>query len=125
MKRVSTMGLAAAMVFGGSAVVAIAPAMAVQAAEEAEEFNPSEISEGIRAVVVGAQTALDAEEGPVDTTAIVAQLQAAVPTIQNEDDRFILGSLMLQAAAKIQEQGGTAEQIQAVQIPGPSSFPAK
>ena len=118
MKRVSTMGLAAAMVFGGSTVVAMAPAMAVQAAEEAEEFNPSEISDGVRAVVVAAQTALEAEEGPVDTSAIVAQLEAAVPSIQNEDDRFILGSLMLQAAAKIQEQGGTAEQIQAVQLPG-------
>ncbi|QLC21515.1 hypothetical protein HFP51_04580 [Parasphingopyxis sp. CP4] len=118
MKRVSTMGLAAAMVFGGSAVIATAPAMAVQAAEEAEEFDPGEISEGVRAVVVGAQTALDAEEGPVDTAAILAQLQAAVPTVQNQDDRFILGSLLLQTAAKIQEQGGTAEQIQAVQIPG-------
>lgn len=118
MKRVSTMGLAAAMVFGGMSVVATAPAMAVQAAEEAEEFDAGEISDGVRAVVVAAQTALEAEEGPVDTAALQAQLEGGVPLIQNQDDRFILGQLMLQLAAKMQEQGGAAEQVQAVQLQG-------
>lgn len=119
MKRVSTMSLAAALIFGGSTVVAMAPAAAMQEAEVAEEFDAGELSDGVRAAVVAAQTALEAdpaEAGPTDTAAIQAQLEAAIPLIQNEDDRFIIGQVMLQNAARIQQQGGTPENIQAVQL---------
>lgn len=119
MKRVSTMSLAAALIFGGTTVVAMAPAAAMQEAEVAEEFDAGELSDGVRAAVVAAQTALEADEseaGPADTTAIQAQLEAAVPLIQNEDDRFIIGQVMLQNAARIQAQGGAAENIQSVQV---------
>ncbi|RED15556.1 tetratricopeptide repeat protein [Parasphingopyxis lamellibrachiae] len=119
MKRVSTTSLAAALIFGGSTVIAVAPVAALQEAEVAEEFNAGELSDGVRAAVVAAQTALEAdaaEAGPADTAAIQAQLEAAIPLIQNEDDRFIIGQVMLQNAARIQQQGGTPESIQAVQL---------
>lgn len=83
------------------------------------EFDPGQISDGVRAVVVAAQTALEADEaeaGPPDTSAIHAQLETAVPLIQNEDDRFIVGQVMLQNAARMQAQGGTPERIQQVQM---------
>lgn len=83
------------------------------------EFNPGALSDPVRAIVVAAQTILEAEEGgPVDTAAIQTQLESAVPLIANEDDRFIVGSVMLQNAAKIQTQGGSPEQIQPVQLQG-------
>jgi|GEM_PF-3902781 len=120
MKRVSTMSLAAALIFGGTTVIATAPTAAMQAGEVAEEFDGGELSDGVRAVVVAAQGALQADEaeaGPPDTAAIQAQLQAAVPLIMNEDDRFIIGQVMLQNAAKMQAQGAAPELIQATQIP--------
>lgn len=116
MKRVSTMSLAAALIFGGTTVVATAPVAAMQTGETAEEFDGGELSDAVRAAVVAAQTALQAEGTTPDTAAIQAQLEAAVPLIANEDDRFIIGQVMLQNAGKIQEQGGTPEQIQAVQM---------
>ena len=38
MKRVSTMSLAAALIFGGTTVIATAPVAAMQEGEVAEEF---------------------------------------------------------------------------------------
>ncbi|QLC24193.1 tetratricopeptide repeat protein [Parasphingopyxis algicola] len=140
MKMVSTYTLALALAVSGSAVAWTSPAEAQNygtppapppqqssdrrstASSEGEvaEFDPGEISDGVRAAVVAAQTALEAEEGagPVDTAAVQSQLEAAVPLIQNQDDRFIMGQLMLQLAAKIQQQGGANEQIQPVQLQG-------
>lgn len=117
MKRVSITGLAAVLLFGGTTVIAPAPAAALQEGEVAEKFDPRKISDPVRAVVVAAQTALEAE-GQADTTAIQAQLEQAVPLIANEDDRFIIGQIMLQNAAKIQAQGGTTEQIQQIKLQG-------
>lgn len=116
MKWVSTMGLA--LVLGGAALVATAPAMAVQAVEEAEEFDPGAMSDEVRAVVVAVQAALASEEAAPDTAALLSQLQGAVPLIQNQDERFIIGQFMLQVAARIQNDGGTGEKVQAAQIPG-------
>jgi tetratricopeptide (TPR) repeat protein len=143
MKLISTYTLAVALAVSGSAATMASPAVAqsygtppppppqaqqprsVSSADSssdgsgAEEFAAGEISDGVRAAVVAAQTALEADEaeaGPPDTAAIQAQLEAAVPLILNQDDRFIIGQVMLQNVARIQAQGGAPERIQSVQI---------
>ncbi|MEO1170191.1 MAG: hypothetical protein AAFW97_15915 [Pseudomonadota bacterium] len=140
MKRVSTYALALALAASGSAATLTSPAAAQNygtppapppqapssndrrsassSDSEVEEFDPGAISDEVRAVVVAVQTALESEEVAPDTAALLAQLQGAVPMVQNNDDRFILGQLMLQIAARTQNDGGPAEQVQAAQIPG-------
>lgn len=118
MKRVSTMGLAGALIFGSAALVTAAPALAVQAPQEAETFNPDNLSDGVRGIVVVAQAALQSEETAPDTAAIMGQLQSAAAIAENGDDRFIIAQLMLQNASRMQTDGMSAEQVLAAQLPG-------
>ncbi|WP_298016514.1 tetratricopeptide repeat protein [uncultured Parasphingopyxis sp.] len=110
MKFVSKFTLATAMAFGMAAVVPMAPA---SAQEEAAQFNAANISEAVRGPVAAAQTALQ-EEG-TDLAAVRAQLETAAGAIQNNDDRFIVGQLMLQLGVKMQQAGQPADQVQTVQ----------
>lgn len=91
-----------------------APAAAPSAAQgEVVEFNSSNISDGARGPVAAAQAALQGEA--TDLAATRAQLEAAAAAIQNDDDKFIVGQLMLQLGVKMQQAGQPADQVQALQ----------
>ncbi len=118
MKRVSIMSLAAALAIGGVASVATAPAQAMQAAEQAEEFDAASISDAVRGPVAGAQEAMANEEQPADPAAVRALLEQAEAAIANQDDRFIVGQMWVQLAGMLEAAGAGAEEIRAMQARG-------
>ncbi len=120
MKRVSTYTLAIALAFGATASIPFVSASAQQAAagaEAVEEFNAGNISEAVRGPVAAAQTALS-PEGTFDAATVRGQLEAARGAVQNDDDRFIVGQLMLQLGVKMQQNGADAAQVSQIQGEG-------
>lgn len=115
MKRVSTFALALGLAVG--AATTIAPAAHAQAEEQVAEFDAGNLSEGVRGPVAAAQEALQAE-GPIDTAALRQQLESAQAAIQNDDDRFIVGQMLLQLGVKMQQAGAPEDQVAQVQQQG-------
>ncbi|MBC7986593.1 MAG: hypothetical protein H7X93_07975, partial [Sphingomonadaceae bacterium] len=115
MKLVSKLALGAALCTGISGL-ALAPAQAQPAAEEAVEFDAGEISEPVRAPVAAAQAALAAE--PKDTATALSQTQSAVPLIVNDDDRFIVGQMLIQVGAAMQTAGAADAQVMPLLLQG-------
>lgn len=132
MKRVSTYALALSLAAAGATPASAqdygggqAPSSGQQfennrnnrqAAPTPGEFNPGNLSDAVRAQAGAAQQAL-AGEAP-DLAAIRTQLQGAQAAIANDDDRFLVGQLMLQLSVAMQRAGSSEADVRAVQRPG-------
>ena len=103
MKSVSTFALALGIAIGVSGFAAATPA-AAQEEVAVEEFNPGNLSDPIRQVVAPVQAAVRGAE-PIDAAALRQQLDAAQASIQNDDDRFLVGQTMLELSVRMQNEG--------------------
>lgn len=114
MKRVSTFALAFSIGLAGGATLAVQPAMAQE--EATSGFNAGNLSDAVRAQAGAVQQALGGESP--DLAAIRTQLEGAAGAVANDDDRFIVGQLLLQLSVAMQGSGADAAQVQAVQRQG-------
>ncbi len=117
MKRVSTFSLAFGLAMGAATTFAIAPAAAQETAPVQEQFNSGNISEAVRSPVAAAQAALQ-PDGTFDAATVRGQLEAAKGAIVNDDDRFIVGQLMLQLGVRMQRDGADAAEVTRIQGEG-------
>lgn len=122
MKPVSNFALGAVLAFASS-VVALSPVAAQEeqaqqpaapAGETVIEFDPGNLTETVRDAIREAQEARAAG----DTSTALARTQAAVPLIQNDDDRYVVGAELLQVGVALQGAGQTAEQTQPLLVQG-------
>lgn len=123
MKPVSKLALAAALIIAPTGI-AISPAVAQEeeaappavgpGGEVAVEYNPENLSDAVRDAIAPAQEART--EG--DTAGALSQVQAAIALIQNDDDRYLLGSELIQVAVAMQSAGATDEQTRPLLVQG-------
>lgn len=118
MKSISeiTFGTAVALVTSAvSATLAISPAFAQEAAtqqpvaaagEAVVEYDAENLTDTVRGAIADAQE--KRSEG--DTATALTRTQAAVPLIQNDDDRYLVGSELIQVGVAMQSAGATPEQ---------------
>ncbi len=95
MKFISKAALAAALTIGMASTVAVAPAAAQKKGKDDKGAAALKLADGVRKPVVAAQTALAAK----DYATALSQLATAEPLITNDDERYIVNALKLQAVA--------------------------
>ena len=101
MKSVSTITLAIALALGGGAI-ALAPAAAKEKAPAAK-YTPA-----VQNAAAAAQKALAAN----DTATAAAKLNEAKPLIATDDDKFVVGSLLVQLGQKTNDRPTTASGVE-------------